>query len=85
MKILNEVGCFIVVVLQEKVNCVVQGLVMEFCSWSRVHSGRQALCLVMVNNVCCHVEKAKALKEKCHCRIDCNCMLSIKHIVLISI
>jgi hypothetical protein len=31
------------------------------------------------------VERAKALKENCHCRIDCNCTLSVKHIVLISI
>jgi hypothetical protein len=43
-------GSFTVVVLQEKVNFVVQGLVLEFCSWSCVHSGRQSFCLLMVNN-----------------------------------
>ena len=75
-------GSFIVVVLQEKVNCIVQGLVLEFCSSSCVHNGRQTLCLVMVNNVCCHVEKAKALKENCHYRIECNCTLLLKHILL---
>ena len=50
-----------------------------------MHSGRQTLCLVMVNNVCCHVEKARALKHNCYCRMDCNYMLFVKHIVFISI
>ena len=48
---------FIVVVLEEKVNYVVQVFVLEFCSSSCVHGEGQTSCFVMVNNVCCDVGK----------------------------
>jgi hypothetical protein len=70
---------FIVVVLEEKVNCVVHLFVLNFCSSSCVH------CVLSWLKMLVDMwKKAKALMKNCHCRMNTNCMLSVEHIELIS-